>query len=58
METARHRLDVYYQQTMPLVQHYQARGIVHEIDGRGDVHEVTARVLQELGLVNSQGTTH
>ncbi len=52
METARHRLDVYFQQTMPLIEYYRACGLLHEVDGYGDIHEVTARLVQELSLTN------
>ncbi len=51
METARHRLDVYYQQTMPLIEHYRAMGLVRDVDGgRGDVHTVAARLVDALGF--------
>ncbi len=53
METVRHRLDVYFQQTMPLIEQYRAMGLLHEIDGLGDIHEVTARLVRALGLENS-----
>ncbi|WP_026369827.1 adenylate kinase [Kallotenue papyrolyticum] len=50
METARHRLEVYLQQTAPLIEHYRALGLLHEVDGLGDIHEVTARLVRELGI--------
>jgi len=53
METARHRLDIYMQQTAPLIEHYRALALLHEIDGLGDVHEVTQRLVHELGLPNN-----
>jgi adenylate kinase len=52
METARHRLEVYFQQTMPLIEHYRAMGMLHEVNGLGDIHEVTARLAHELGISN------
>lgn len=52
MQTARHRLDVYMQQTAPLIEHYRELGLLHEIDGLGDIHDVTVRFVQELGLKN------
>ncbi len=50
MQTARHRLDVYFQQTMPLIEHYRAAGQLHAVDGLGDVHDVTIRLVRELSL--------
>jgi adenylate kinase len=55
METARHRLDVYLQQTAPLIEHYRALGLLHEVNGLGDIHEVTMRLVQELGIKNGNG---
>ncbi|GAC1384345.1 MAG: adenylate kinase [Herpetosiphon sp.] len=49
MATARHRLDVYFQQTMPLIEHYRAQGLLHEIDGNTYVEYVTDRLTAELG---------
>ncbi|HEX6292317.1 MAG TPA: adenylate kinase [Herpetosiphonaceae bacterium] len=49
IETARYRLNVYFQQTMPLIKHYQALGRLHDIDGIGEVQEVTDRILRALG---------
>jgi len=56
METARHRLEVYFQQTMPLIEHYRAIGLLHEVNGLGDIHEVTLRLAHELGIKNGNGT--
>jgi adenylate kinase len=50
MQTARHRLDVYFQQTMPLIEHYRGAGQLHEVDGLGDIHDVTTRLVRELGV--------
>jgi len=47
-ETVRHRLDVYYQQTAPLIDYYAARGILEGIDAMGPVEEVTARAVAAL----------
>ena len=54
METARHRLDVYLEQTAPLVEHYRALGLLHAVDGLGDIHEVTNRLVHGLGLDHGQ----
>lgn len=55
MQTAQHRLDVYFQQTAPLIEHYRPLGLLHEVDGLGDIHEVTVRLVHELGIKNGNG---
>ena len=47
-EVIRRRLQVYAEQTAPLVDLYQARGLVVAIDGLGEVAEVTERILAGL----------
>lgn len=48
--TARHRLDVYLEQTLPIVAFFEERGLVHQIDGLGEVDEVNRRITTALGL--------
>lgn len=48
METARHRLDVYEQQTRPLADFYRETGAVLEVDGAGEPAEVAERVTAAL----------
>jgi adenylate kinase len=43
------RLDVYEEQTRPLVEHYVRRDNVKRVDGVGRVQEVTARLLEAAG---------
>jgi adenylate kinase len=47
-EVIRRRLEVYAEQTAPLVSVYSERGIVVSIDGLGEVEEVTGRILEAL----------
>lgn len=47
-DVIRHRLDVYAEQTAPLIDVYSARGLVVTIDGLGAVEEVTERILAAL----------
>jgi adenylate kinase len=47
-ETVRHRLDVYYDQTAPLIAFYAARGILVGIDAMGPVDDVSDRALEAL----------
>lgn len=46
-EVIRNRMQVYRDETEPLLQHYD--GLVVSIDGVGEVDEVNARVLHVLG---------
>ncbi len=47
--TVARRLEVYNEQTRPLVDYYRARGLLKEINGDADLDEVTARIEQLLG---------
>ena len=44
----RHRLDVYAEQTAPLIDVYSSRGLVSAIDGIGEIAEVTSRIMNAL----------
>ncbi|MGB6455708.1 MAG: adenylate kinase [Streptosporangiaceae bacterium] len=46
--TIRHRLDVYAQQTQPLIAFYADDGILLGIDATGPVEEITARAMAAL----------
>ena len=47
-DVIRHRLDVYDEQTAPVVEVYNQRGIVTQVDGLGDIDEVTERIMAIL----------
>lgn len=44
-ETVRKRIQVYLEQTQPLIEYYRQRGLLCEIDGSGSIEEVTRQVL-------------
>ncbi|MDQ1703767.1 MAG: adenylate kinase, partial [Frankiaceae bacterium] len=46
--TIRHRLEVYYDQTSPLVGYYAERGILVGLDAMGPVDDVTDRAIAAL----------
>jgi adenylate kinase len=46
--TIRHRLDVYAEQTAPLVGYYASRGLLEGLDATGPVEDVTARAVAAL----------
>jgi adenylate kinase len=47
-ETVRHRLDVYAEQTAPLIQFYAKRGQLVVVDALGTVEDVTERATAAL----------
>lgn len=49
IETAQHRLTVYFEQTLPLIEYYQRQGILHEVDGQREISLVTEAMLRALG---------
>lgn len=48
-DVIRHRLDVYAEQTQPLTDVYDQRGLLRQVDGLGDVEAVTERLRQAIG---------
>jgi len=50
-ETVMHRIRVYLEQTMPLIQYYQQRGVLLEVDGTQSIEKVSADLLAGLGKV-------
>ncbi|MCD0447077.1 adenylate kinase [Glycomyces sp. A-F 0318] len=48
-ETVKHRLEVYAEQTAPLIGFYEAQGKLKRIDALGEVAEVTERALAAIG---------
>jgi adenylate kinase len=47
-DTVRHRLDVYHEQTEPLIGFYRSAGQLVAIDALGPVEDVTERAINEL----------
>jgi adenylate kinase len=47
-ETIRVRLQVYAEQTQPLLEVYRARDLLVEVDGHGEVQEVSERIFAAL----------
>jgi len=46
--TIRHRIEVYEEKTLPLLDYYEDRGILRRIDAVGPIDEVTKRILAAL----------
>ena len=52
-ETVEARLKVFDQQTSPLVQYYQKRGLLRRVDSTGDINKVYRRLRKVLGLAGA-----
>ena len=48
-ETVKNRLDVYHKQTQPLIDFYEAKGILRSVDGTVDMKDVFAAIVAILG---------
>ena len=49
-ESMRHRLDVYYQRTHPLIKFYRDRQLLVPIDGSKSIEEVSAQIFDYLDV--------
>lgn len=49
-ETVTNRLNVYHEQTKPLIDYYEKQGIVHTIDGTQTMEEVFSDIRKILGV--------
>jgi len=49
VETIKHRLKVYHDQTQPLLEYYKPRDIVHHVNGDRPVEDVFKDVIKVLG---------
>ena len=47
-EAVANRLDVYDQQTSPLIEYYESRGVLRRVDGALSLDEVQAQVVEAL----------
>jgi len=44
-ETQKHRIEVYFEQTAPLIDYYRDKGLLVEVDGRPGIEEIQAELL-------------
>lgn len=47
-EVIRRRLEVYEEQTAPLIDLYKSRGLIVQVDGLGAVNDVTQRIMSAI----------
>lgn len=45
-ETQKHRIEVYFEQTAPLIQYYREKGLLVEVDGRQGIEEIQDDLLE------------
>ncbi len=48
-ETVKKRLDVYHEQTQPLIDYYTGKGVLNEVDGTKDMEEVFSAIVEIIG---------
>ena len=49
-ETVQKRLNVYHEQTQPLIDYYQKAGVLKEVDGTKNMEEVFQDIVAILGV--------
>lgn len=48
-ETVKNRLEIYHEQTQPLIEFYEAKGVLKNVDGTVDMKDVFAAIVSILG---------
>ncbi|MDD6658159.1 MAG: adenylate kinase [Lachnospiraceae bacterium] len=48
-ETVKNRLNVYHEQTQPLIDFYEEKGVLKSVDGTADMKDVFAAIVEILG---------
>ena len=51
-DTVRHRINVYQQQTAPLIDYYKARGVLTEVNGTASIEEVANQMTSIMTYEN------
>lgn len=47
-EAIKNRLDVYNNQTAPVLAYYKEKGIVHDFNGTGDIGEINSVIIEDI----------
>lgn len=47
-ETVRKRLEIYHEQTKPLIDYYQSKGVLKSVDGTKDMEEVFQEIIHSV----------
>jgi adenylate kinase len=48
IETIKKRLDVYFSETMPVIEYYKKQGKLLKVNGEGSIEDITTRILNTL----------
>jgi adenylate kinase len=57
-ETQKRRIQVYFEQTAPLIEHYRERGLLVEVDGLTRIEQVQAELLGIIKRVQGTALRH
>jgi len=49
-DVIRRRLEVYFEQTAPLIDMYRSQGLLVQVDGLGEIADVTGRIVSALAI--------
>ena len=52
-ETVKQRIEVYFEQTAPLIDYYKEKGLLKEIDGELPIEEVTRAIMEVVACSNA-----
>ena len=47
-EIIRHRQEVYWKQTAPLLEYYNEKKVLKKVDGLGNITDITKRILETI----------
>lgn len=53
-QTIRNRMEVYHDQTAPLLDHYEQAGLLKQFDGKDEVSDVFKRIVEEIDDLQSR----
>ena len=51
-DTIQNRLNIYHQQTEPVIEYYKKIGIVEIIDAKGSIKDIKAKIIQRIAGLN------
>jgi adenylate kinase len=54
-ETARRRIAVYLDRTLPVLDYYRRKGVVDQVSGEGDIGEVRRRIMDSIATPHGGG---
>ena len=53
-DTIQQRLNVYHQQTIPVIQYYAQQGIAEMIDAGGSIDEIKSKIIIQISIKNNR----